>query len=473
YREGMRLTNNTALVDENSTAINGTTNRTREIRRIRFGSGDSLQDRVFEFDLDYIPYEINGQSETAYGQLIPMAMGGIAYGRATPEGNMTREEGRALYGTVLLYSVNFPEWSGSEIKHDPVFSTFLPEIESYTGPGPSRLLIIILTVSIGAVAFIVILISVIAVKKRKSKGAGVTRGFNARNKPGPSYPSDAMRQYKTPMTPPSHANVLGEERTRASTFKSAIQFIHSFFFQFENVDSLDPTGHSKHVDSTDIEVFTYSTSIIQLYLHYYNPNIGFNTWNFNNKIILNHDRHGSITKQDINEILNNDIIFTADKCQLVLFTGKGYIYKIQNIKGMDLYLLDIFVYPHPEYVLRFGLLSLEPIPPAYMQRISHLCQKLSIKLKNYMNSSIFKTSNLIYILFNLINNWLVPLENSKPHVRSSNDAVEFFFGLKNSPDMSAEDVEEIINDLKKLEREKASRVISNFRKDLQDQDGMD
>jgi hypothetical protein len=166
YLHGTQYFNSsTMLSDENGMNVTGTVNR--KITKIRFGSGSSLQDSVFQSDLSSIPYTIGsttGTLYTAYGQMIPVLAGSISFGRTTAAGNLTRLTSTTIAGGVFLYGVNFPTWSGQEVVHDPVFSTFI----TTTTTNKSPITWIIVGVAIGGVAALVVIVLAMRARIKRS-----------------------------------------------------------------------------------------------------------------------------------------------------------------------------------------------------------------------------------------------------------------------------------------------------------------
>ncbi|MHA1966767.1 MAG: Heimdall-CTERM domain-containing surface protein [Candidatus Hodarchaeales archaeon] len=105
---------------ENGTEMNNEEKNSSRMHRFRLGVVD---DQFGEVSLDEIPYLWDDTEEVyAVGQLIPLNLIEITYGRISSEGDMIRSLTRNIQSETYLYSVSYPKWEGKSIIHDPSFS---------------------------------------------------------------------------------------------------------------------------------------------------------------------------------------------------------------------------------------------------------------------------------------------------------------------------------------------------------------
>jgi hypothetical protein len=105
---------------ENGTEMDNNLENSSKLHRFRFEeSGNTFG----EIDLDEIPYLWDNSEEVyAIGQLIPLNLIDVTYGRISSEGDMIRSLTGNKQGQTFLYSVSYPKWDGKSILHDPSYS---------------------------------------------------------------------------------------------------------------------------------------------------------------------------------------------------------------------------------------------------------------------------------------------------------------------------------------------------------------
>ncbi len=105
---------------ENGTEMDNNLENSSKLHRFRFGESE----KVFgEIDLDEIPYLWDNTEEVyAIGQLIPLNLIEVTYGRISSEGDMIRSLIGNKQSQTYLYSVSYPQWEGKSIEHDPSYS---------------------------------------------------------------------------------------------------------------------------------------------------------------------------------------------------------------------------------------------------------------------------------------------------------------------------------------------------------------
>lgn len=105
---------------ENGTDLNNSPENSSKMGRFRIGESE---DQIGEVSLDEIPYLWNNTEDVfAIGQLIPLNLIDVTYGKISSEGDMIRSLARNTKGKTYLYSISYPKWSGESIVHDPTYS---------------------------------------------------------------------------------------------------------------------------------------------------------------------------------------------------------------------------------------------------------------------------------------------------------------------------------------------------------------
>lgn len=320
FQYGSRLRTNTRFGEDTGADINLGSNETRAIGRVRFASGTSLANRVFEMDLTSIPYQLAGTDHVATAQFIPVRAGHVAWGRATPVGNMTRVEGLAVTHVVMLYSVNFPTWGGQAIVHDPVFTTFIPL------GGPSGIWWII-GIAIGGIAALVIVLGVVARRKRASP-----------------YPVPAAR-------------AGGAKATTGAGVSSKL--LASFLFSGEiTSDEVNPLRKVAYMDG----IFQFFSALVTTVTMARDE--GASTWHVLDWSVLDskHRDPGLVVR----EVLLRPAFASSDHVPQSISSGKGYVYEITRAhEGHGtMFVLDVFTRDAGGPAARHAFISTAPLDPA-------------------------------------------------------------------------------------------------------------
>jgi len=107
--------------NENNAELGDTDENASRISRFRLASAEGL---FGEIRLDDIPYLWGDTQEkmNAVGQLIPMSLIDVTYGRISSEADLIRSISGEITRKTFLYSVSYPNWDGKSITHDPTFA---------------------------------------------------------------------------------------------------------------------------------------------------------------------------------------------------------------------------------------------------------------------------------------------------------------------------------------------------------------
>ena len=105
--------------NENGTDLDDDFENSSRISRFRFVESEEL---FGEIRIDDIPYIWNNTMEVnASGQLIPMNLIDVTYGKISSEADMIRGIVGNAQRKTFLYSVSYPKWDGRSIVHDPSY----------------------------------------------------------------------------------------------------------------------------------------------------------------------------------------------------------------------------------------------------------------------------------------------------------------------------------------------------------------
>lgn len=417
YVHGTRYFNSsTILSDQNGANVTGTANR--KISNIRFGSGSSLQDSVFQTDLSSIPYTIGGNTGTVYnatGQIIPVLAGSISFGRTTAAGNLTRQTSTTIAGGVFLYSVNFPMWSGQEVVHDPVFSTFITTTTTNNSP----MTWIILSVAIGGVAAIVVIVL----------------SMRARNKRSSSIPGSP--------------GAAGEVNERAGMTRIAL--LNSLFFHYDIKDVKDRELQTL-LDPYDPATFEFFAALSTITVHKMETAIS----NWSKLSWLNTDVEITVEAREIASILGSRLLLSDDKFDLQGDIGRAYFYRIENPTGAKIFLLDVFTRPSVNMIFRISLCSTLPLPNASMPLIEAALRRLSIDLQLLVIGN-FKVDSIEQCIFKSL-----PVQLAMPRHTTPAEIVNFSRGIRLDDQLVPTDVAEIESDVKNMDDDMVRRVVNAF-----------
>lgn len=148
---------------ENGTELNNSPENSSKMRRIRIGEAE---DQIGEVNLDEIPYLWNNTEDVfAIGQLIPLNLIDVTYGKISSEGDMIRSLTRNTKGKTYLYSISYPKWSGESIVHDPTYSVMSGTSGDTSGTQTG----VIPGFEFGITIFTIPLIYLIGIYRRKRK----------------------------------------------------------------------------------------------------------------------------------------------------------------------------------------------------------------------------------------------------------------------------------------------------------------
>ncbi|MFQ5977619.1 MAG: hypothetical protein ACE5OZ_05775 [Candidatus Heimdallarchaeota archaeon] len=105
---------------EDDAEVEAEGNVTHHAHRIRFRAGDLDS---AEIRMDDIPYTWNAAEDiNATGQLVPIALMGVMYGRAATQGEWIHLMRGQTTAKTFMYSISYPKWSGLSISHDPTYT---------------------------------------------------------------------------------------------------------------------------------------------------------------------------------------------------------------------------------------------------------------------------------------------------------------------------------------------------------------
>ncbi|MFX0152777.1 MAG: hypothetical protein ACFFAJ_18495, partial [Candidatus Hodarchaeota archaeon] len=107
--------------NENNLQLGDTNEDASKVSRFRFTSAERL---FAEIRLDDLPYFWGDSQEevNAVGQLIPMNLIEVTYGRISSEADLIRIVSGDITRKTYLYSISYPKWDGKSITHDPAFA---------------------------------------------------------------------------------------------------------------------------------------------------------------------------------------------------------------------------------------------------------------------------------------------------------------------------------------------------------------
>ncbi|MFX1282636.1 MAG: hypothetical protein ACFFB5_03240 [Promethearchaeota archaeon] len=107
--------------NENNAELGDTDENASKISRFRLASAEG---QFGEIRLDDIPYLWGDTQEkaNAVGQLVPMSLIDVTYGRISSEADLIRTISGDITRRTFLYSVSYPKWDGKSITHDPAFA---------------------------------------------------------------------------------------------------------------------------------------------------------------------------------------------------------------------------------------------------------------------------------------------------------------------------------------------------------------
>ena len=407
-RAGERTVDDARLIDQGREDIDLNTNTTREVGAIWFASGTSLGSRIFEMDLASIPYQLGGQDYEAKGQLIPVMVGGIAYGRETIQDNVTVQSGLVVNVALMLYSVNFPTWGGQAIIHDPVFSTFIPS----GGLGP--LAIAAIVAGVGVVG-IIIIVSIVKLKRRSS-----------------SYTRHLAR--------------VSEVKERASV--KEISLLHSFF---SRIPPRIP-GDKKMMVNPYIEgIFQFFSALIKIVVR--SKKKDDLQWNESENTAF---RPISRDFMDyMHRLLDDPRIIDCTKYEIPEFTQKGYYYELFSTVGEKFYMVDIYFCREPLEVHRLTIFSREPITKNRL-----------IELQEPLNMIAFAFDTPGIEIMHLLADYL-PIDLSYSRHFNEGSILSFLRDLQDDPDISRDDLAEIRQDLKIMDQKQTLRLIDQYRRSIE------
>ncbi|HME55575.1 MAG TPA: hypothetical protein VKM55_25440 [Candidatus Lokiarchaeia archaeon] len=416
YMHGTRVFNgSTLLSDENGGNVSANGNRV--INKIRFGSGSSLQNTEFQTDLASIPYTTGGTSYTAYGQMIPVMVGGISYGRTTAVGNLTRQTQTALVGGVFLYSVNFPTWSGHEVMHDPVFSTFITSSNSN-----NPLTWVIVGVTIGGIAALVVIFGIVHARKKRSS----------------SFPGSP--------------GAAGEAKDRAGTQRTRIGLIHSLFFHFDAND-VQVGEQDVKLQSYDPTTFEFFSALTTVTVNEMEPADG--SWSRLSGV--NMDVEGTGAATDIALVLGSELTLTKDKFDLPVNVGRAYSYRVETSSGYTFFLLDIFTRPSIDATFRISMCSKAQLTGPAMQHVEIALRNLSVGFQQLLRGK-FKPD----LIEQLITRYL-PIQLAMPRHATPGEIIDFSRQIRSDDQLMPTDVAEIETDLKTMDDDMSRRVVTTFK----------
>ncbi|MBD3185701.1 hypothetical protein GF325_02640 [Candidatus Bathyarchaeota archaeon] len=420
-RHSNQVISNTRLSMANSTLIDPDSNQTRHAGRVRFASGASLSSRIFEIDLDSIPYQVAGEDHDANGQLIPVRMADVAYGQATPMGNFTGIRGTQVQSVRLIYSVSFPTWGGEAIIHDPVFSTFI------SSDGSNELLYAILIAVVAGAAAIVVL--------------GYIRG----------------KSRSSPYRSMNHAVSSGEKgRPRIPR----ITHLFSFLFQFKHVDPDGISRGESMMESLDPATFKYFSSLYMLFHAEMDANSKIIDihWNWFDMAPGSNKLENTI-RQMLKDHLQSPEL-QVKQASLMDQSGRCDAYLVHGLAGSSpMYLLDTTARMSHDRFMRFGFLGTEPLPT-----------KLVSKMKDIMPSFLAFNCILDMSKFISIMRSKFPVHLSLPHQLVPTGTRKFLDELHQDTSMIDSELQDIMDDLKRLDGSQASNIMARFRQDMDERE---
>lgn len=158
-----KLTRKIQWRHENGTEMDNSPENSSKMSRFRIGESEN---QVGEVNLDEIPYLWNNTEDVfAIGQLIPLNLIDVTYGKISSEGDMIRSLARNTKGKTYLYSISYPKWSGESIVHDPTYSV----MSGTSGDTSNTQSGVIPGFEFGVTIFAIPLICLIGIYRRKRK----------------------------------------------------------------------------------------------------------------------------------------------------------------------------------------------------------------------------------------------------------------------------------------------------------------
>ena len=126
---------------------------------LQFGSENEL---IADINLDSIPYHWNQTTTVeAFGQTLPLVYGQKMLGSLTSEAEIFNALKNQASETTYLYSISYPVFSGTKIRHDPVYSMIsgIPDIliSQIILPILSNSRLLIITTSLSVIAIVIYL----------------------------------------------------------------------------------------------------------------------------------------------------------------------------------------------------------------------------------------------------------------------------------------------------------------------------
>ncbi len=435
YRAGLRTFNETTrILQGDGTDQIQDPEQVRKLSRFRFQSGTTVD---FDNRLDDIPYQWGTAAEdvNATGQLIPLGLGKVAFGRATTEGNTTIALGQSLSGGVFIYSVSYPKWDGKTIVHDPVFTTFVGDLGTTVGgglfDGDWKWILI------GAAGIVGVIVVVALVRR----GRGSSYPYPGRQIPGTKEDTSSSV----------------EEKPRSDAW----HYISSLFFSNSGSDSQTQLNPRNQI------TFEFITSFLAFNLFALTTRQD-GAWELVQKELLVPEEWSEETNRDFQKVLFNPPIYDSSRTTIQKGTGVAYLFQNGNQKTpLPVSFIDVFYKPHQGRLARLVI----PANSVPTEEVWPSLQAIFDDLLFYLETSIARPQENPYKKFLEIFQKRIPMDLCKYHRVDSSESETIVDEIDQIPDLfdgdvfSKEDMREIRADLDNLSKEQAMRILKKFEED--------
>ncbi|MHA1732938.1 MAG: hypothetical protein ACTSU5_13410 [Promethearchaeota archaeon] len=444
YRAGMRTFNSSTRISGDGNTTLSDPERVRRMRQFRFSSGDTVQ---FENRLDDIPYNwgTSGEAVTAIGQLVPLKLGQVSMGRATMDGNKTVAMGQSISGGVFLYSISYPKWSGQQIVHDPVFTTYVDDLGSAGSSWLSGNLKWIL-IAAGAIAVVIVVFALV----RRSRASSYP-GFGTGNRKTEPSKTDESR-----------------EGDKARPGGRGWELLSSFFF------TLDDSG--TRLDRRDRWVFELFTGFLSLNVLRY-TNRPDNAWELAATLTPDAGRWTDEANLELLNAMFRPPMYDPSRLQFEGTSGRLYVFAGDGADAPAL-LVDVYLFA-PEtgtYRVYFAFANQPTLPPgknweAVVSVVATLLRGLETTAQRASQAGeTLETAAVGSSILGFLGERF-PLDLGRPHAALTKRAQEKVEQISSLPEIagekpiSDEEVEVITLDVASLPPERVEGLADEFGQD--------
>jgi hypothetical protein len=279
--------------------------------------------------------------------------------------------------------------------------------------------VIIITV---AVAVVVIVVGVVLTRKRAASHPGMPRAI--------------------------------PREIKALPLGNITKMVQSFFFPLPSSADRHATEISP-IDGYRQDNFEFFAALESLLIQ--ERDVQHPRWTDAGTIVYSGDEQ--LPKAEARSLLASAILLAPEKIPNQASTGKAYLYSIARDNGPARTLLDMFFNIDGTRVIRVSLISTAPLAETAYTSLERTLSLLGSSLREPFSGNVNMESAGSVI------SRLLPVDLSRPRQLTSSGIVQFSRGVRDMDSVSDGDAAEIDEDLRHLEDDAASRVISRFESD--------